>query len=66
MKKLTVTILVGGEKAETLTDEQLKTIAKRIGRAMSSHYTNNPEEYKKIESEKNYGVQFQHRSKGKG
>ena len=47
-KKLTVSIHIGGERVETLTDEQRNRIAERFSMATSLYYSNHPEEYQKI------------------
>lgn len=48
MKPLTVTLHVGDQEIERLSDEQLEAMATRLGETMSTYYTAHPEEYKKI------------------
>ena len=47
-RKLTVSIHIGGERVETLTEEQRNRIAEKLSKAMSLYYSNHPEEYLKI------------------
>lgn len=44
-KELTVTLYVGNEKVDKLTDEQLDRMSERLSEAMSRYYTDHPEEY---------------------
>lgn len=46
--KLTVTLHIGGKQVDRLTKEQLEKASQKIGTAMSTYYTANPEEYKNI------------------
>lgn len=46
--KLTVSIHIGGERVETLTEEQRDRIAEKVSKVMSLYYSNHPEEYLKI------------------
>lgn len=46
--ELTVTLYIGRERVEKLTDDQVKRMAQKIGEAMSLYYAQHPEEYKKI------------------
>lgn len=50
--ELTVTLYVGRERVEKLTDDQIKRMAQKIGEAMSVYYTQNPDEYKRIKEKK--------------
>ena len=50
-KDLTVTIYIGGERVDKLTEEQAQRVAQKIGEAMSTYYTAHPDEYKKIKKQ---------------
>ena len=47
-KPLTVTLHVGGEQVDKLTDEQQKRMAQKLSETMSRFYSNNLAEFKKI------------------
>lgn len=47
-KPLTVTLHVGSQEIERLSEEQLEAMATRLGETMSLYYTAHAEEYKKI------------------
>ena len=51
-KPLTVTLHVGSQEIERLSDEQLEAMATRLGETMSTYYTAHPDEYKKIKGGK--------------
>ena len=51
-KNLTVTLYVGGERVDKLTDDHVKRIAQKFGEAMSTYYSLHPDEYKKIKSKR--------------
>ena len=51
-KPLTFTFHIGGKQVDTLTDEQLEKMSKRLGEAMSAYYIAHPEEYLKLKSKK--------------
>ena len=44
-KELTVTLYVGNERVEKLSDEYLDRMAERLSESMSRYYTDHPEEY---------------------
>ena len=48
--ELTVTLYIGRERVEKLTDDQVKRMAQKIGEAMSTYYSLHPDEYKKLKS----------------
>ena len=48
MKKLTVTLHIGGKQVDSLTEEQADRIAERLSEVMSTYYTAHPEEYAKL------------------
>lgn len=47
-KKLTVTLHIGGEQVEKLTDEQVARMAERLSETMSRYYSANPGEMKQM------------------
>ena len=47
-KPLTFTLHIGGQQVETLTEEQLECISKRLSEAMSLYYTAHPQEYQQL------------------
>ena len=47
-KKLTVTLHIGGEQVEKLTDEQCESVARRLSETMSRYYSANPSEIKQM------------------
>lgn len=47
-KPLTVTFHIGGKQVESLTDEQLERMSKRLSEGMSLYYSAHPEEYAKL------------------
>lgn len=47
-KPLTVTLHIGGNQVDTLTEEQRQRLSDRLSEAMSLYYTAHPDEYKKI------------------
>lgn len=47
-KKLTVTLHIGGEQVDKLTDEQVGKMAKRLSETMSLYYTANPGEFNQM------------------
>lgn len=49
MKKITVTLHIGGEQVEKLTPEQVQKIADRLSESMSEYYTARPEEFKRMQ-----------------
>lgn len=53
MKKLTVTLHIGGKQVDTLTEEQAERMAQRLSEVMSTYYTAHPEEYAKLGRTKN-------------
>ena len=48
MKLLSYSIRVGGERVESLTEEQCEKMAQKVGDALSVYYTAHPEEFLKI------------------
>ena len=48
MKKITVSLHIGGVKVDKLTPEQVQKMADVMSERMSEYYTVHPEEYKKI------------------
>lgn len=51
MKKrssLTVTLHIGGQQVESLTEEQLDRMAQRLSETMSDYYSIHPDEYARI------------------
>lgn len=46
--KLTVTLHIGGQQVETLTEEQRERVAQRLTEVMSRYYSAHPEEYSKL------------------
>ena len=58
-KKMTVTLHIGREQIDTLTDEQRSVAAKRVSESMSRYYSANPEEYSELkEQEKKWQVTY--------
>lgn len=51
MKKLTVTLHIGGKQVDTLTRDQATKMAERLSETMSTYYTAHPEEYAKLGKE---------------
>lgn len=47
-KELTVTLHIGGEQVETLTEEQRDRLAERMSEAVSLYYTAHLDEYLKL------------------
>lgn len=47
-KPLTVTLHIGGQQVETLTDEQLERMAQNLSKTMSAYYSNHLEEFNKL------------------
>ena len=47
-KELTVTLHIGGEQVETLTEEQRDRLAERMSEAVSLYYTAHLDEYQKL------------------
>lgn len=47
-KPLTVTLHIGGKQVERLTEKQTDRMAKKLSEAMSTYYTANPEEFRKM------------------
>lgn len=45
---LTVTLYIGRERVEKLTDDQVKRMAQKLGDAMSLYYAQHPDEYKRF------------------
>ena len=50
--KLTVTLHIGGEQVERLSEEQCARIAEKLGEVMSTYYTANPDEYRNLKNSK--------------
>lgn len=51
MKKLTVTLYIGGKQVDSLTEEQTAKMAERLSETMSTYYTAHPEEYANLRKE---------------
>lgn len=49
MKKITVTLHIGGVQVEKLTPEQVQKVSDRLSESMSEYYTARPEEYKRMQ-----------------
>lgn len=50
MKKITVTLHIGGEQVEKLTPEQVEKVAERFSESMSEYYSVHPEEFKRMQN----------------
>lgn len=48
MKKITVSLHIGGVKVDKLTPEQAQKMADALSKGMSEYYTVHSEEFKKI------------------
>lgn len=49
-KPLTVTLHIGGEQVESLTDAQTEKMAQRLSEVVSRYYSQHPDEYKNIKN----------------
>ena len=49
-KEITIKLFVNGEQVETLTAEQRESMAKRMGKRMSTYYSNHIDEYKQLKT----------------
>lgn len=52
-KELTVTLHIGGQEVETLTDEQCERMAQRLSETMSRYYSLHPTEFAKLNNKEN-------------
>lgn len=50
MKKITVTLHIGGVQVDKLTPEQVEKVAERFSESMSEYYTVHPEEFKRMQN----------------
>ena len=48
-RALTVTLHIGGQQVDTLTEDQRERLATNLSKAMSVYYTANPKEFVKME-----------------